>query len=494
MPRPLLCLCLAACAAAAGAERPIVSRPGLRRPILVAKADAPPASPIVGKAELASSIINLVKAIVGAGVLSLPVGIAKFSGSRTAIVPACVIMLVVTTLSAYCFGLVARVLEATGTQSWGEAWAKVVGPRTACIPSIFVATLCACASLTYTMVIGDSFSAIFAGAGLPAALASRTGAILVMTALFTLPLSLLPNLEILQYTSFLGIGGILYTAAFMLARVGAYKPGSALHDAVPLALRPRFEAGGGVLSACLDALRTPKIFVLCSIMATAMGGSFMAPQFYNELWDGQAGAADGAHGARKKTRGAPARGAPARSKLPRFALMTSAGFVLSMMLSGVVMVAGFLTFGASGDGYILNNYATSDRLAQTARFAIGGSIVCTYPILHQGLRDAALEILRARGWQPSRVLTTLLLVGLVTFLGVVLTDLGIVAAVMGSLISTSLVYTLPGFMFATLLSKREKQAADGLTLPERAELLGAHAITVMGVVLAGIGIAAAFAE
>ena len=85
------------------------------------------------------------------------------------------------------------------------------------------------------MVIGDSFSAIFAGAGLPAALASRTGAILFMTLLFTLPLSLLPNLEILQYTSFLGLGGLVYTAAFMVARVSAYAPGSALTAAVPAA-------------------------------------------------------------------------------------------------------------------------------------------------------------------------------------------------------------------------------------------------------------------
>ena len=53
------------------------------------------------------------------------------------------------------------------------------------------------------------------------------------------------------------------------------------------------------------------------------------------------------------------------------------------VLSAVVMVSGFLTFGGAADGYILNNYATTDKLAQLARLAIGGSIVTTYPLLHQ---------------------------------------------------------------------------------------------------------------
>ena len=54
------------------------------------------------------------------------------------------------------------------------------------------------------------------------------------------------------------------------------------------------------------------------------------------------------------------------------------------------MIAGFLTFGGAADGYILNNYATTDSLAQLARLAIGGSIVTTYPLLHQVTLTLAL--------------------------------------------------------------------------------------------------------
>ena len=115
-------------------------------------------------------------------------------------------------------------------------------------------------SLQYTMVIGDSFSSVFAAVGLPKVIASRNGAIALITGLCTLPLSLLPNLEMLKYTSFLGIGGLLYTAGFMVARVGAYKPASALHDAVPAAMRPKFTDG-----FTLASMLQPKVFVLLSI-------------------------------------------------------------------------------------------------------------------------------------------------------------------------------------------------------------------------------------
>ena len=207
---------------------------------------------------VASSTVNLVKAIVGSGVLSLPVGIAAFSSSRKALIPALTMLSVIGTLSAYCFAMVGRVCVATGTTTWGAAWKKAVGEKSAWIPSSFVAILCASASLQYTMVIGDSFAPIFAQAGLPALVSSRNGAIALVTGLCTLPLSLLPNLEMLKYTSFLGIGGLLYTAAFMAGRVGAYKPGLAngFHEAVAPNLRPKFADGGAATA------RTPTQTVL----------------------------------------------------------------------------------------------------------------------------------------------------------------------------------------------------------------------------------------
>ena len=97
----LTLLVLAACSSAAlqPLAAQLVRRPSSLRPNIVAAAAAASAgdddllaaqggaAQAGGGASVASSMINLVKAIVGSGVLSLPVGIAAFSSSRTAVMP-----------------------------------------------------------------------------------------------------------------------------------------------------------------------------------------------------------------------------------------------------------------------------------------------------------------------------------------------------------------------------------------------------------------------
>jgi sodium-coupled neutral amino acid transporter 11 len=74
-------------------------RPMLRATTLVAAAAA---AEDEGKAGLTASTANLVKSIVGSGVLSLPVGVAAFSSARTAILPALTLLAVAGAISGYC--------------------------------------------------------------------------------------------------------------------------------------------------------------------------------------------------------------------------------------------------------------------------------------------------------------------------------------------------------------------------------------------------------
>merc|ERR1719162_2448175 len=137
-------------------------RPVLRATTLVAAAAAVEDE---GKAGLSASTANLVKSIVGSGVLSLPVGVAAFSSARTAILPAIALLAVAGAISGYCFSAVGRVCAATGSKSWGEAWSKSVGESTAWVPSALIGIL---------------------------------------------TLSVLPSLAALGFTSILGVGGLLY--------------------------------------------------------------------------------------------------------------------------------------------------------------------------------------------------------------------------------------------------------------------------------------------
>ena len=55
-------------------------------------------------ASIPNEVFNLVKGIVGVGVLSLPAGIAAFADAKSAFLPAAAIIAVIGILSAYGFG------------------------------------------------------------------------------------------------------------------------------------------------------------------------------------------------------------------------------------------------------------------------------------------------------------------------------------------------------------------------------------------------------
>ena len=73
-----------------------------------------------GSASMTASIVNLIKSIVGAGVLSLPAGIAAFGNAPSALIPACFLIAFIGGLSGYGFSLIGRVCHYTGSTSYRE--------------------------------------------------------------------------------------------------------------------------------------------------------------------------------------------------------------------------------------------------------------------------------------------------------------------------------------------------------------------------------------
>ena len=87
-----------------------------------------------GTASIPNEVFNLVKSIVGAGVLSLPAGIAAFGNAPSAIIPAVALICIIGGFSAYGFSLIGRVCSYTGGQSYRGAWSESVGEETSWIP------------------------------------------------------------------------------------------------------------------------------------------------------------------------------------------------------------------------------------------------------------------------------------------------------------------------------------------------------------------------
>lgn len=68
--------------------------------------------------------------------------------------------------------------------------------------------------------------------------------------------------------------------------------------------------------------------------------------------------------------------------------------MLTCVISMLMMAFGFLTFGASSSGVILNNYSTLDRGATLCRLLMGMSIIGTYPFVFTAMRNSLFELVK----------------------------------------------------------------------------------------------------
>ena len=207
------------------------------------------------------------------------------------------------------------------------------------------------------MIIGDLFSdlAITAGVSQVAGVAVNRNSILLVAHLFgLLPLCLLRSFTFLSYASFLGIGGLLFTAFFMILRLveGSYAPGGVFFNQLVAT------CGKNVVVSSFDVMGTKliKSLILISMLTNSYLCHYNAPKFLRELKDAT----------RKRWEGSTT--LMACQLIPsRFDTLTYSSFFGAFLMNAIYMVAGFLTFGGMSYGLILNNYVTSDLLATISR-------------------------------------------------------------------------------------------------------------------------------
>lgn len=113
-----------------------------------------------GDATISTSIFNLAKSIIGSGVLSLPSGIAFFADEPSALLPSVVICAIFGLVAAYSFSSIGNVCKEYEATSFQDAWAKSVSPKSAWVISSSITALCFLASLAYSIIIGESFTAM----------------------------------------------------------------------------------------------------------------------------------------------------------------------------------------------------------------------------------------------------------------------------------------------------------------------------------------------
>jgi len=235
-----------------------------------------------GTASISTEIFNLIKAIVGVGVLSLPAGIAAFGNAPSAVLPALGLMLVIGLLSAYGFALIGKVCAYTGATSYREAWAKSVGSSSSWIPAWSATAKTTLACLAFSMVLADTFSALLRTS-------ERTQVLSTLTIVILLPLCWLKDLASLAPFSLVGVLGMVFTGISMTKRYldQSYVPGAivatkVVGDAVQHVYenKPLLEKVVSPVFGNLGwkAAWSPQSLILVCMLSTAYMAHFNAPK------------------------------------------------------------------------------------------------------------------------------------------------------------------------------------------------------------------------
>lgn len=424
-----------------------------------------------GTASMANEIFNLVKSIVGAGVLSLPAGIAAYGNAPSAIIPATILIAIIGFFSAYGFSLIGRVCSYTGGQSYRDAWSKSVGDSTSWIPAATCTFKTCFAVLSYSMILADTIRALLMTAGVET---TRTISLLGITGTTLLPLCLLKNLSSLAPFSLLGIAGMFYTGTAMAMRFlgGTYKLGvpavkGSKAAAIPAGkyladVASNFQPKFGDLGA--KAALSPNTFILICMLSTAYMAHFNAPKFFVELKD---------------------------NTIKRYNTVVGSSFAISVFLFAAIGSLGFLTFGSASSGLILNNYSGKDALMSLSRIAVAVSIVFSYPLVFVGARDGWLDLLKvAPEKRTGSVLTktTLAVLTGVTLVATQLKELAFIMSLAGATLGNALIYVYPALMFRSAVKAMGDKATKGL----KREVPFAMFSASLGVVMGCIGAKMAF--
>lgn len=366
-------------------------------------------------------VFNVVKGIVGEGMLSLPAGIAAGTGLAVG----CLITAAFGVLLAYTFSTMGRVCHETGAKTHKECAAAVRGPGLAQLGAIVIMCKTAFTCIAYAMVIGQSYSRIFEFFGLHGWFVTRQFVLVVIVVVILAPLCLQRDLSILSYTSLFGILCEFSVLVFMQYRFldGSYAPNGQYYQIIPSENRVDF----GEPNYPHEWNVTLTTFVLLASLSTAFIAHYNAPKFYIQM----------------------------RRRSPRrFTRVVAVAFAIAFGIFVWAMSVGYLTFGAHANGNILNNYSDTDPGAAMARIAIGFAVMFGFPLSFTALRDSTISTFNLRPEKKRHfLLVTVLLLVVITACGAYLDDLGLLNALGGAIFGSFITLIFPALLMFFLAQK-----------------------------------------
>jgi sodium-coupled neutral amino acid transporter 11 len=231
------------------------------------------------KMSLQTLIINIVADLCPHGMLPLAYGIAQ--GGPTGIIPAIALVAVFGSMSAYTMTVFAKMAEETKSNSISELWAKLISDKSRWLADVAVFSLCFGCCVFYSAFVGDIFGALSQAAGVTGLFGKRSTVLAIISVIALLPLCLLEDISSLQFSSVLGVVGIMFTVFFHVVRVsdGTYTPKTGLFAKMLSAkMQPKWPSPKFTLWSVNKGT-----LILVNMLCVAFLAHYNAINYYKEL-------------------------------------------------------------------------------------------------------------------------------------------------------------------------------------------------------------------
>ncbi|XP_075874180.1 putative sodium-coupled neutral amino acid transporter 6 isoform X2 [Nelusetta ayraudi] len=408
------------------------------------------APPRARGASFASSVFNLMNAIMGSGILGL-----AYAMANTGIIAFCILLIIVASLAAYSIHLLLKLCDQTGINSYEDIGEKALQKPGKVIAGVAIIIQNIGAMSSYLFILKSELPAAIRTFLSPDSAGNawyEDGRLLLIlvTLCVVLPLAMLPKIGFLGYTSSLAFLFVLYFVVVIVVKKWSIP--------CPLSRNVTTLSGAFQISNSTESECTPKLFVVSSKSAYAiptMAFSFLCHTavlpIYCEL------------------------DRPSKGKMQN---VTNVSICLSVLLYLVSSVFGYLTFYAHVESELLlgyDKYLPHDIVVMTVRLAILLSVLLTVPLIHFPARKATLLLLFGRrpfSW-PIHIVATLTIVGVVLLMAIFVPDIRNVFGVVGSTTSSCLLFIFPG-IFYLKISNSSRRSFDSI---------GAAFLVVFGVIM-----------
>lgn len=392
----------------------------LRRSLLGGKAKDEDAE--VGST-VAATVINLLKNMVGAGLLNVCVAFEYAS-----VLGGVLVMFYSAFVCTAGFLLIGYCCSKTGAKNFRELWRHSIGPDSEKVVDFVLFLHCLFSCVGYITMIGD-FSVKSASGLLPGSILAerREVSMILITVLTIFPLSLYKSLDALKHTSVIGLAITAFSCAYVfydvISNASEYGAGATLVD--------------HMWYVKLDMFKTLALF------NGSFSAHYNAPTYYAELKE---------------------------KSFVNYTKVTIYAFAIATFLFTTFGLAGFARFGDAVLGNVLKSYSADNPMVQISWLCMMVSTVFNFPHAFQRMRTSWNAIINKEPYW-NFIPTTVGLLAVCLYMGIAFKDIAVIKMIKGATLGVSIMFIFPALFYLNLsdpLQFKRKTSGEALDDASRA--------------------------